>query len=609
MTRQEQGNPTHDKMSARLELAGADVLGPILRGLGGRVEIEIQRGEILEDVRIFSLGTNDFTKDLLTVGTFSNLDDGRRIFTADIVYGIDTDYGLTGAPAVRNYLQWKVKRKVPVNPSGARFLEKAYADDDDAMKNIGDAVLRRDRSFFAPRDYSQQLVGSAIPGGSEASGLAWREDNQTLYVLGDNLTMIVVNREGVTVQGDISLAGLGMTDTEAIVYMGFDRFAVLDEGASGSRPVRLHLFHLKKGGDTIFPSGVKTYTLSDIEEFPGGNGAEGLAYDRVARKFYIGTQPVVDGEGGLWEVDIHNRNTDGEASQSLLYRWYDVLVEPGHLGAGALLGDLHFSHDLGAGEANQSLLCHFRTPDAGGPASNRKVIQIDRETGAYVAEYDHTLAGKWEGFTFDDDSESMFFVREGGGANFTRHDHTAFEDVEIFRRQFFVKDKPGKGAIYLNGQEAQAGEAWVFINPNDANRFAADATLGIGILPVFSDELFLGGEYEGTLGKQVGLKVFTGPGVLTAAIGKKRPNRYATTIRNHGGAKTVEIFADSLFGGPVIPEIDIEDLGGYYWPTPSFGRHTITARLRAAKGSPHFVDLTGFVRFKQFDCPEPEEEV
>ncbi len=604
MTRQAQGNPTNDKMSSRLELAGADVLGPIMRGFGGTVEIEIQKGEILEDVRIFSLGDNQFSKDLLAIGSFANLPDGRRLFTADIVYGIDTDYGFTGAEAVRNYLQWKVKRKVPENPPSPRFDEKAYSDDSDAMRNISEAELRRDGDFFVLRDYAPQLVTSAIPVGSEASGLTWREDNQTVYILGDNLVLMVVNREGTVIQDQISLAGLGMSDTEAIVYMGSDRFAVLDEGATGVRPVRLHLFHIKQGGNVVHPSTLKTYTLSDIEEFSGGNGAEGLAYDRVTEKFYIGTQPVGDGEGGLWEVDLKTRNTDGEATQSLLYRWHDVLVEPGHLGDGALLGDLHFSHDLGGGAVNQSILCQFRTPDAGGPESMRQVIQIEQETGTFISKYHHTLAGKWEGFTFDDDSESMFFIREGGGANFTRHDHTKFEDVEIFRRQFFVKDLPAKGSIYLNGQEAQLGEAWVFLNRGDVNRFARDATIGINILPVFSDELFRGGEYEGTLDRAEELRQFTDPLTLVAEFGKRRPNRYATTVRNHGGAKTVEVFADSIFTPPVIEEIDIEDLGGLYWENPTYGLHTITVRLRAAFGSPHFIDITGFVRFRQFQCPE-----
>lgn len=603
MTRQDQGNPTHDKMSARLELAGADVLGPILRGLGGRVKIEIQRGEILDDVRIFSLGSNKFTKDLLSIGEFENLSDGRRIFSADIVYGIDTDYGVTGSPAVRNYLQWKVTRKVPQNPSGARFTEKAYSDDSDAMKNQSEATMRLDRDWLTPRDYSQQLTGSAIPTGSEASGLAWREDNQTLYVLGDNLRIKVVNREGVETQNEISLSGLGISDSEAIVYMGSDRFAVLDEGVAGGRPVRLHLFHLRQGADTVNPSGIKTYTLSSIEEFPGGSGAEGLAYDRISGKFYVGTQSTRTDEGGLWEVDIGSRNTDGEPTQALLYRWNDTLVEEGHLGNGAILGDLHFSHDLGAGALNQSILCHFRTPDAGGPESNRQVIQIDRDTGRFISKYHHNLGGKWEGFTVDDDSESFFFVREGGGANFSRHDHTKFEDADIFRRQFFVKDKPAKGGLYLNGQEAQLGEAWVFINSTDLNRFAKDAAIGINILPVFSDELFLGGEWEGNLGEPVELHRFISPGVLFAEEGRKRPNRYATTVRNHGGAKTVEVFTDSIFSGPVIPETAIEDLGGYYWPTPSFGLHTVTVRLRAALGSPNYVDIVGYVRFRQFECP------
>lgn len=147
---------------------------------------------------------------------------------------------------------------------------------------------------------------------------------------------------------------------------------------------------------------------------------------------------------------------------------------------------------------------------------------------------------------------------------------------EVFIRQFWVKDPPTEKGIYIANQEAQSGEAVVFINASDPNRYARDATFGINILPEFSDEFFLQHEYDG--------------------------NRYAQTLRNWGGAATVEIFAD---GGtdPIIPEQDIADLAGYYWETPSYGLHTLTIRLRASEGSSHYVDLTAKVRFRQYPCP------
>lgn len=600
MTRvQVQGNPTLDKPSQRLELAGAGQFGPILKGLAGHVAIDLDSGEVLDDVRIFSVDGHDFSKVLS--GTFTNLGEGKRRWGTDIIFGQDTDYGRPGESSIRNFLQWKIHRKKVLNPSGPSLLEKAYTSGDStALRGASDATLRKNRSFFSPRDYSLAFTGSVSDSVIEASGLAWREDDQSLFVISDDLKLAIVDRSGNLLQPVISMpAALGLNDTESIVYMGSDRFAILDEGVFLSRSPKIVLFHLRSGDQEIDAAFSKSYTLSKVEEFSGGFGAEAIAYDRVTEKFYVGTQSTTTGEGGLWEVDIHDRDTDGEATQTLLYRWFDTLVDPGHLGAGAILGDLCFSNNLAGGQTSLSIFAQFRTPDVGGPIDQRQIIQMDLLTGAHINSFNHSREGKYEGFDIDSDSESFFIVREGAGDGLHRFDHTKFEEAHIFRRQFFVADLPTKGALYLNGQEAQFGEAWVFINSTDINRFSRDATIGINILPTMSDEFFLQHEYPGNIGERSTLREFVA-GELVAFRGGKRPNRFAHTLRNVGGAATVEILLD---GHLSVSEMNIEDLGGLYWPTPSFGQHTITLRLRAENGSSHFVDVDGFVRFRQFACP------
>lgn len=128
------------------------------------------------------------------------------------------------------------------------------------------------------------------------------------------------------------------------------------------------------------------------------------------------------------------------------------------------------------------------------------------------------------------------------------------------RRQFFVKDLPSVGAIYVNNQEAQSVGATL------ETTSGSDISLGINILPSFCDEFTQQHEYTG--------------------------NRWANTIRAWGGAFTAEVYLD---GELVIAERDIADVAGYYWESPSAGEHTISVRVRAAQGSIYTVDISGTI--------------
>ena len=599
---QVQANPVLDKVSARLSLAGAGEVGAILKGLGATIKITLEKDEILGYVKIFSHGPNQFSNDLTASGSFSSLSGGRQLWSCPIVYGVDTDYGLSGGKAVRNFLEWSIKRKNTPNPSGPIVGEKAYSfEDETAMKGLDDNALRKDRSWFSERDYYEAVDDTIfMTDAPEVSGATWREDNSTVYFVSDNLAIIVTDREGTILQDLIDLPGaLGFNDTEAIQYLGSDRFAILDEGVFGSRPPHLILFHLKQGASELTAKDIKIYTLSKVDEFAGGYGAEGLAYNRATGIFYVGTQPTGDGQGGLWEIDIHNKDTDGEPTQTLLYKWYDILVEPGHLGSGALLGDLFFGREMGSGSVNSSIFCHFRTPNAGGPSDQQQVIQIDIEDGQFLSAFNHGLSGQWEAMTFDPERQSIFFARETTGG-FYRFDHDDFDDVDVFRRQFYVKDVPLREGIYMAGQEAQLGEAWVFVSKNINEQNVKDATFGISILPTFNDEFFGQHEYKGNRYRTTA--TYWLAGVLKTTRGQRPANRFAQTIRNVGGAKTVEIFYDSVSADPVIPERGIEDLDGCYLENPSYGLHLVTARLRAEWGSSHYVNIVGYIRFLQLPC-------
>ena len=127
-------------------------------------------------------------------------------------------------------------------------------------------------------------------------------------------------------------------------------------------------------------------------------------------------------------------------------------------------------------------------------------------------------------------------------------------------RQFWVKDLPDIGSLYIGNQEAQGGSALFSI----AN--STPITFGINVLPNFGDEFF--------------------------RIGELDANRWANTLRTWGGACTAEVFID---GGLAIEELYIGDLHGWYWPTPSGGDHEILVTLRSEFNSVHTVDITGTI--------------
>jgi hypothetical protein len=140
-------------------------------------------------------------------------------------------------------------------------------------------------------------------------------------------------------------------------------------------------------------------------------------------------------------------------------------------------------------------------------------------------------------------------------------------------RQFWVKDLPTSGYLYIDNQDASV-EAVTFVNVGDSQEKGNVITFSINILPNFEDEFFTQQEF-----------------VL---------NRYAQTRRAWGGATTAEVFLNDIL---IIPEQAIENIHGYYWENPQFGSVPIKVRLRAKTASSDFVDLHGTIRARQIPCP------
>ena len=131
----------------------------------------------------------------------------------------------------------------------------------------------------------------------------------------------------------------------------------------------------------------------------------------------------------------------------------------------------------------------------------------------------------------------------------------------VTTRQVWVKNPPTSGGFYIQNQESQAAAAIFTVGAGEP------LSLGINILPNFSDEFF--------------------------RIGEASENRWTNTLRNWGGALTAEVFLDEV---NIIPEQYIGDVDGYYWASPNIGTSPVKIRLRASPGSSFFVDLDGNIQ-------------
>lgn len=128
----------------------------------------------------------------------------------------------------------------------------------------------------------------------------------------------------------------------------------------------------------------------------------------------------------------------------------------------------------------------------------------------------------------------------------------------VFTRQFWVKNQPIAGGLYVDNQECQATESRISISE------IGDISFSINILPNFADEFFQQHDF---------LK-----------------NRWANTLRSWGGAETAEVFLNDNL---IISERNVALVNGYYWQGASSGQYTLKVRLRASRGSTYKVDLSG----------------
>ena len=177
-------------------------------------------------------------------------------------------------------------------------------------------------------------------------------------------------------------------------------------------------------------------------------------------------------------------------------------------------------------------------------------------------------------------------------------------------RQFFIMDPPKSHGIYIDNQEAQSDVAKVFVDPTasylsglgqgedlETTFWDRNMQFSMNMLPPLSDEFFRNQEYFNDAGK-----------------GKRYGNRYANTLRNWGGATTVEVVFhttvpdDGSTGNrinPIVAEEDIEKVNKYFWGTVAeedLTLHSLIFRFRALRGSSWYVDMGANLEVSRFPC-------
>lgn len=129
--------------------------------------------------------------------------------------------------------------------------------------------------------YQYELVGSPIFLGEQvrnASGLTYNLDNNHLYVVLNGPTIILE----LTAQGELvrKIDLIGFEDTEGIVWLGENRFAVIEE-----RRRRLVLLTLPTQVNSISYETCQYYLVDD--EPARNKGLEGVAWDATQQRFVV----------------------------------------------------------------------------------------------------------------------------------------------------------------------------------------------------------------------------------------------------------------------------------------------------------------------------------
>lgn len=135
----------------------------------------------------------------------------------------------------------------------------------------------REKSLWLP-DYKVTIEGKPIEGiHKNISALTWNKDTHTLFSVINQPTQVVE----LSTEGEIlrRVDLIGVSDPEAIEYIGNNRFIIADE-----RRQRLVMVTINKDDHSIDASNAQQITLGI--GLNGNKGLEGLAWDSRTQRIY-----------------------------------------------------------------------------------------------------------------------------------------------------------------------------------------------------------------------------------------------------------------------------------------------------------------------------------
>jgi len=154
--------------------------------------------------------------------------------------------------------------------------------------------------------YTESLAyrgyNSAPTANSEASGMAYHETENAIFKVSDRGFMLKVDLNG-TILNTTTLSGF--QDTEGIVYMGNNEFAIIEEGRAR---VVFVTFNAASPPTTINYPGSSSYINVNLsgESNDTNRWLEGVAYDRTNQTLYIAQE---FGQTKIYEYALNNQRS------------------------------------------------------------------------------------------------------------------------------------------------------------------------------------------------------------------------------------------------------------------------------------------------------------
>jgi len=222
------------------------------------------------------------------------------------------------------------------------------------------------------------------PGGAaDYSGVAYNPNTGTLFILSNGNSHIFEYTTTGTFLRRITTTGF--TDSEDIVYMGGNQFAIVEEGLKS-----ISMFNIlplttsltKAGSTVITPSGGSIPTGS-----LGNSGFEGLAYNSSLNSFYVFKE---QSSRGAWRVPIATPSASINLS---------TINSTLNSGAGALTDYSGAFFDNNPG-GNIYVLSHL----------SNKITEVT--TGGVLVATRAQPGTQVEGITFTPDMKNMFIIGE-----------------------------------------------------------------------------------------------------------------------------------------------------------------------------------------------------